>query len=154
MLSSNCPQTHAKQGWLKRKGDIRGWFTLPRGCPPKRKVHKDTIEKEGKAKKQDKAAAVAIPHASSSKLTGKHRGPYKKWCSGENQEYLQAHLDGSIQESLATPIECSTSYSAHKHLLEKEAAAAAAVDLLSVVDSRMEKSLTSEVDQAKIAEII
>jgi hypothetical protein len=59
-------------------------------------------------------------------------------------------------ESLAAPVARSTLYSACKHLLEKEAkaAAVAAADALSVEDSWMEKSLTSEADQAEIAEII
>ncbi len=114
MLSSNCPRTCAEQGFLKGKGDIRGWFTLPRGRPPKRKLPEDcTLEKSRTAEKQDKKAS-AVANVSSDKQTGKRRGPYKKWCSGKNQEDLQAHLDGSALESLAAPIARSTLYSARK----------------------------------------
>jgi hypothetical protein len=120
MLSSNRPQTCAEQGWQKGKEDIRGWFILPRGCPPKRKLPEDsTIKKSRTAEKQDKAAA-AVPNVSSSKQTGKCYGTYKKWCSRKSQEDLQAHLDGSALESLAAPIACSTLYSAHNRLLEKK----------------------------------
>ena len=130
------PKTRAEQSWLKQKGDIRGWVSLPRGRPPKRKpdAAPEVIDEE--------RPGLIVGSSSTNKKRGK-RGSYHKWCIGEGQNIISAHITN--RESSTIPIPRATIYSAKKRLSKQGSV---------ITDGRVEKGLTSKEDQHEIAEIL
>ncbi len=146
MSSSGRPRTRAEQTSLKVRGDIRGWFALPRGRPPKRKPEAASTV----AVVAQPAPEAAVSNAKRCKPT---RGSYKSWCTGDQQDLLQAHLRGDLSDDVAVPIPRSTLYSVKQRLL-KTTTPATTNSVTFLCDGRNEKGLTTEDDQREIAEII
>ena len=149
MLSatSGRPRTRSEQKHLQHKGDIRGWFSLPRGRPPKRKS--EVCDSEPSATTEN-----VIEDDGKKSRRCKPRGAYKSWCMSENQDILQAHLSGDKWNDVAVPIAIprSTLHSVQQRIVKKVTRVTTTSILLS--DGRAEKSLTNEDDQREIAEII
>ena len=148
MLSatSGRPRTRSEQKHLQHKGDIRGWFSLPRGRPPKRKS--EVCDSEPSATTDD------VGDDGKKSRRCKPRGAYKSWCRSENQDILQAHLSGDKWNDVADLIAIprSTLHSVQQRLVKK--VTGTTVTSILLCDGRTEKSLTNEDDQREIAEII
>ena len=138
---SGRPKTRAEQSWLKQKGDIRGWVSLPRGRPPKWKPN------AAPEMINDQTRPGLIVGSSSAKNSRGKRGSYHKWCMGEEQNILSSHITGG--ESL-TIIPRSALYSVKKRLSKQ----GPVISDPAITDGRVEKGLTSKEDQHEIAEIL
>ena len=106
------PRTRQEQRTLQVKGDIRGWFKLPRGRPPKKQL--SSTEKENTAPQAPLLLnAPPVKEGEGKKLPKKARGKYQKWTKGEHSEQVSSYLNGDTT-FLEPVIEWSTLYSLKK----------------------------------------
>jgi hypothetical protein len=149
MLSatSGRPRTRSEQKHLQNKEDIHGWFSLPRGHPPKRKS--EVCDSEPSANTDN-----VVGDDGKKSCQCKPRVAYKSWCTGENQDIPQAHLSRDKWNVVEVPIAIirSTLHSVEQRTVKKVTRVMTTSILLS--DGRAEKCLTNEDDQREIAEII
>mgnify|MGYP001031646604 CR=1 FL=1 len=155
------PRTRQEQKTLQSKGDIRGWFPLPRGRPPK----SSSFDAPDRGKENcappppiEEVAVIISPHAAANK---KRRGTYHKWATGEGLEQVSSLLDGDIT---AVPIARYSLYLVKKWPLVSTPSTGYSASTISsrsvfcdaatLTDARVKKSLTTEDEQREIAEII
>jgi hypothetical protein len=110
MQRLNRPRTRQQQLELRSKGKITGYFTLPRGRPPKDKVPV-SIPAEVEAPSSllsdlsslTAAGAVAVigTEASVQPVTRGKRGPYKRWSSPSKQQFIEKSLGVAKQRSIS-----------------------------------------------------
>jgi len=152
-------KTKIQQENLKGSGKITGWFSLPRGWPPKdkqfnhsAKVADGTLGADSNvASSLTKTSISTNPEAISKK---RKRGKYKKWSESENFKEIAKALKGKVgsdsedTDTMALPVVSrSTLYSIKKQMK---------TDILvhSEVFSGQKNSLTSKKDREEIANII
>ncbi len=149
------PRTRGEQKSLQLKGDIRGWFPLPRGRPPKRSSFSSTDQGKENCAPPPPIEEVTVTVSPQAPGNKKRHGTYHKWGMGEGFEQVSSLLDGDIT---AVPIPRSSLYSIKKQLLVSTPSTgysasttisshSAFCDAAIQSDARVKKSLTTEDEQ-------
>lgn len=158
-LSKNkmYPRTQKQQQELRNKSNIRGYFSLPRGRPPKDRPSQESQELKEAVAIEASKEPIVLSNAPppSTTVTGKRRGQYRKdYGKDSNYKLIQKAVDrekGEHEDDETSDCQIlvlySTLYSIKKRMLEEKI-----VDPNDVFKPR--KSLTTTKNQKGIADII
>jgi hypothetical protein len=151
------PRTRKQQQELRNKSDIRGYFSLPRGQPPKDRPSQESQELKEAVAIEASKEAIVLSNAPppSTTVTGKRRGQYRKdYGNDSNYKLFQKAVDrekGEHEDDDSSDCQIfllhSTLYSIKKQMVGEKI-----VDPDAVFKPR--KSLTTTKNQKDIADII
>jgi hypothetical protein len=95
------PRTRKQQEEHKRRGKITGYFSLPRGRPPKETVTDVPALPSQAARGGNLGAGTSTVAAEAPTKHAEKRGRYLKWTSPSKQKFLARAVGATTQRSIS-----------------------------------------------------